>query len=145
MRIAVIPAGRYVPQGKGRNITYELEAFEDVKHFAKAEVAFLKIPVMSVKNYSKYVKQLSADLRRPPHGVITNIYLEPDAKSQFAVKFEVIDSVSSDLLPTVMQRHTAERASIDFPYSPPLDDDDRAVAPVRSNNKLRGKAGAKPK
>lgn len=138
MRLALIPAGIYKGKGSGRNQTFELEMIDDVAHFAKAEAAYLKVPVMSVKNYSKYVKQLAADMRRPPHGVVTNIYVEPDPKSQFAVKFEVLDTVDSDLLPTIMNRHKAERASLDFPYAPPLDDQEQT--PVRSNNKLRGKA-----
>jgi hypothetical protein len=144
MRLALIPAGVYKAKGTGRNAQHELELFDDVTHFAKAEVAFLKLPVMSVKNYAKYVKSLAADMGRPPHGVITNIYLEPDPKSQYKVCFEVIDKAPKDLLQTLLQRHAAENASINFPYSPPLDDDDRAErAPAKSNNKLRGKAPAK--
>ena len=139
MRLAMIPAGQYKPTGKGRNVTYELDLYDDPAHFAKAEVAYLKVPVMSVKNYSKYVKELSANLRRPPHGVITNIYLEPDAKSQFAVRFELVDTLDKDLLPTVMPRHKAEAASINFPYSPPLEEQE---AP-KANNKIKGKVGSK--
>lgn len=146
MRIAVIPAGEYVPQGKGRNVTYDLKLIEEAEHFARAEVAFLKIPVMSVKHYAKYVKQLNADMRRPPHGVITNIFIEPDPKSQFKFGFELIDTVDGEYMPTIMKRHAAEKGSIGFPYSPPQNDD----APTEgargaSANKLRGKGAAKPK
>jgi len=140
MRLAMIPAGAYKGKGAGRNQTFELELYDDPSHFAKAEVAFLKLPVMSVKNYSKYVKQLAADIGRPPHGVITNIYIEPDPKSQYKVMFELVDKVDKDLLQTMVQRHAAENASIDFPYSPPLDEED--AAPAKANNKLRGKAKA---
>lgn len=144
-RLAMIPAGAYKAKGSGRNVTYELETFDDPSHFAKAEAAFLKLPVMSVKNYTKYVKQLAADMRRPPHGVITNVYLEPDAKSQFKVMFEVLDVVDSDLLATIMNRHKAEQAGIDFPYSPPMERDEGTPTPQKSNNKLRGKATAAKK
>jgi len=141
MRLALIPAGQYKAKGSGRNAAHELELFDDPAHFAKAEAAFLKLPVMSVKNYAKYVKALAADIGRPPWGVITNIYLEPDPKSQYKVMFELIDKADKDLLQTLIQRHTAENASIDFPYSPPQDDDERQTASsARSNNKLRGKA-----
>lgn len=140
MRLALISAGAYKPQGKGRNPTFDLEMFDDPTHFQKTEVAFLKVPVMSVKNYAKYVKQLAADLNRPPHGVFTNIYVEPDPKSQYRVGFELIDTVPGELLPIIMPRHKAEYASIDFPYQPPLDDDTREErAPAKANNKLRGK------
>lgn len=145
MRIAMIPAGAYKGTGKGRNQTFELDMFDDPEHFRKAEVAYLKIPVMSVKNYSKYVKQLNADMSRPPWGVITNIYLEPDPKSQFKVMFELVDKLDSDILAAVMPRHKAEDASMDFPYQPPQGegDGDNERAPARSNNKLRGKTPAK--
>lgn len=139
MRLAMIPAGQYKPTGKGRNVTYELELYDDPTHFQKADVAFLKVPVMSVKNYSKYVKQLNADLRRPPHGVITNIYIEPDPKSQFKVMFELVDTLDTSLLPAVMPRHKTEDANIGFPYSPPLEPEE----PVKANNKIKGKAGSK--
>lgn len=142
MRLAVIPAGQYKSKGTGRNVTYDLELYDEEAHFAKADVAFLKLPVMSVKNYAKYVKQLAGDLRRPPHGVITNIYIEPDPKSQYKLMFELVDTVDNDLMPVVMKRHKAERDSLDFPYQPPLDDDGDK-APAKANNKLRGKAPVK--
>jgi hypothetical protein len=141
-RLAMIPAGIYKPKGTGRNVTFELELFDDASHFAKAEPAFMKLPVMSVKNYAKYVKQVAADMGRPPHGVVTNVWVEPDPKSQFTVKFEVIDRVEGDLLPTIMNRHKAEQSSIDFPYSPPQEREEGAE-PVKANNKLKGKAGAR--
>lgn len=140
MRLSMIPAGVYKQQGKGRNATYELELYDEDAHFAKAEEAFMKLPVMSVKNYSVYVKMLAADVRRPPHGVITNIYLEPDPKSQFRVMFELIEPVSSEYLNTIMQRHKAAQSAIDFPYSPPIDKDEQDTGrTTASSNKLRGK------
>lgn len=143
MRLAVIPAGQYKGKGTGRNQTFDLELFDDETHFSKAEVAFMKVPVMSVKNYSKFVKAIAADMRRPPHGVITNIYIEPDPKSQFKVMFELIDVVDGDLLPIIMKRHAAEKASIDFPYQPPQEDENAGRGTTKTNNKLRGKAPAK--
>lgn len=144
MRLALIPAGQYKGTGKGRNQTFEFEPYDDPEHFRRAEVAFLKIPVTSVNGYAKYVKQLAADLNRPPHGVVTLIYLEAHPKYQFQVKFELMDTVDKELLPIIMPRHKAELVSIGFPYQPPQDEDDsQDNAPARSNNKLRGKAAPK--
>lgn len=137
MRLSLIPAGQYKQTGSGRNKTVEYEPYEEEEHFARAEEAFLKLPVMSVKNYSKYVKQLADDLGRPPHGVITNIWLESDPKSQYKVMFELMDKVPDDLLPVIMNRHKAAKATIDFPYSPPIEDEEER-APAKSNNKLKG-------
>jgi len=141
MRLAMIPAGQYVAQGKGRSATYELETFDDPDHFADAEVVYLKLPVMSVKNYGAYVKQVAGELRRPPHGVLTNIYLEPDPKSQFKVMFEVIDKVDAKLLPVIMPRHKITQDSIDFAYSPPMAADE--AKPQPSASKLTKKPAAK--
>lgn len=142
MRLALIPAGQYT-QGKGRNAAIDYTQYDEPEHFRKADVAFLKVPVTSVALYAKYVKQLAADLGRPPHGVITNIYVEPHPKFQFQVKFELIDKLDTELLPVVMPRHSAELASIDFPYQPPAEDDDKPAGATTVNNKLRGQKGAK--
>lgn len=143
MRLAMIPAGQFKTKGSGRNMTLEQEIFDEEEHFSKAEVSFLKLPVMSVKHYSKYVKALAADVRRPPAGVITLVYVEPDPKAQFVVKFELVELLDSSLLPIVMKRATAEEASIDFPYQPPQEEEQGTTA--RSSNKLKGKAATAKK
>lgn len=120
MRLAMIPAGAYKPKGTGRNAGLELELFDDPDHYAKAEVAYMKLPVMSVRNFSTFVKQLAGEVRRPPHGVITNVAIEPDPKSQFRVVFELVDTLGNDLLNVTMPRHKKEMDAIAFPYSPPL-------------------------
>lgn len=136
-RLAMIPAGVYKAQGKGRNTTFELDLYDDPEHFAKAEVAFMKLSVMNVRHYSTFVKQLAADMRRPPHGVIALVFIEPDPKSQFKVSFELIDTVPDEFMPILMKRHAAEQASIDFPYQPPQVAEE--PKPGKSANKLRGK------
>ena len=82
------------------------------------------------------VRGLAAELGRPPHGVFSNVVIEPDPKSQFRVVFEVLGNVPNELMATVMRRHSAEQDTIDFPYSPPMVKDEPAPAkPV--NAKLR--------
>lgn len=140
-RLGMIPAGVYKASGKGRDVKFELELYDDPGHFQRAEVAYMNLPVMSVRNYGQFVKQVAADLGRPPHGVLAEVWLEPDAKSQFKVMFEVIDVVPNDIIPIVMERHRKEQATIDFPYQPPLDEE--AAQPTKTNNKLARKAPAK--
>lgn len=120
-RLAVIPAGFYKKRKGSRD--FDLEIFEDPEHYQEADMAFLKLPVTSVKEWSKYVSQLSANLRKPPYAVITRIYLEPDPKSQFKVKFELIEELPEDLAPTIMQRHEEAQENIITPYSPPDPED----------------------
>lgn len=128
-RLALIPAGSYVSLGKGKG--YELELFEDDEVLAKADLAFLKLPVMSAKNYSRFVHSIKDEFRRPPHGVVARIWLEPDAKSQFKIEFEVIDTVPNDLLPVVMRRHEEAKKSIAFPYTPLTEDEEEQPATKR--------------
>lgn len=139
-RLAMIPAGTFSEKGSGRSKSIEFDGLiDDEDHYAKAEEAFIKLPVMSVKNYAAYVKQIAADLKRPPHGVFTEVWLEPDARSQFKVMFEVVDKVPNELLKVIMERHSKSQAAIDFPYNPPANDEAAQPEKAASANKLRGK------
>ena len=120
-RLALVPAGYY--QAKHRSRDFDLHLFDDPKHFQQAEVAFIKLPVLSVKNWSKYVTQLDAQLHRPPHGVITRIYLEPDPKSQYKVNFELIEEVPDSLFNVIMARHEEATKAVIQGYQPPQEDD----------------------
>lgn len=138
-RLALIMAGTFSEKGSGRNREVAFDGLiDDADHYEKAEIAFLKLPVMSVKNMAAYVKDLNATIKRPPHGVFTEIWLEPDARSQFVVKFEVIDKVPNELLQVIMARHAKEQEAIGFPYNPPAEEE-AATAAKPSTNKLRGK------
>lgn len=103
-----------------------------------AEVAFLKLPVTSVKAWASYVNQLSAG-GLPPCAVITEIMVTPDAKTQFKVSFSCADRIEDDLLPEVFAKSDAAETEIAFPYQEasevPFD-----VQPARS----RQARGAKP-
>ena len=116
-RMAILPAGYYTPKKGSRD--FDLHMFDEADHYKTADIAFLKLPVTSVKDYARYVTQLSASHRRPPLGVITRVYLEPDAKTQFRVKFEMLELLPDDLFATIMERHEEAKASIVFGYSPP--------------------------
>jgi hypothetical protein len=128
-RFALLPAGYYVPKRGSRD--FELNVFDDLDHFKNADIAFLKIPVTSVKDWARYVTQLSASHRRPPAGVITRVYIEPDQKSQFRVKFEMLDLVPSDLIPTIMERYEEAQNTIVFGYPPPSPEAKASASGVR--------------
>lgn len=139
VRLAMIPAGSYKPKG-GRNAGFDLELFDDPDHFKSAEEAFMNLPVTSVAEYTTFVRGLAAELRRPPHGVIANVYLEAHLKHQFHVKFEVLEELPKELMPIIMPRHKKSQEGVAFPYSPPAEDD----APAKpANNKLAKKAPVK--
>lgn len=109
-RLAMIPAGT-LENGK-------FKPFTDEEHFESASIAFMKLPVTSVKGYAAYVKQVAGALKRPPHAIFTKVKVVPDPKSQFKVTFEPLSQVPDDLLGAVMQRHEEAKSVIDFPYTP---------------------------
>jgi hypothetical protein len=65
----------------------------DLETIDKAEVAIAKLPVTSVKNWSTYASQIANVLKLPPLAVITEISVEPDAKTQFQVNFQLVDKI----------------------------------------------------
>ncbi len=120
-RLAVVHAG-FLSKRKGSR-DFDVELFNDPQHFAEADIHMLKLPVMSVKEWGKYVGALSANLHKPPYAVVTRIYSVPDAKSQFRIKFELVEPLADTLAPVIMERHAQAKAGIITAYSPPKEDD----------------------
>lgn len=119
-RIAMLPAGYYVPKRGSRDFDLHLfDGAEAEAHYQSADIAFLKLNVMSVKDWARYVTNLSSAHNRPPFGVISRVYLEPDPKSQFRVKFEVLELLPDELFETIYARHEEAKSSIIFGYPPP--------------------------
>jgi len=58
-----------------------------------AEVAALRPPVTSLKNYATYAQTIAATYRRPPLSMITKISVVPDAKTQFKVLFSMVNPI----------------------------------------------------
>lgn len=71
---------------------------------ATAELAVMSIPVTSARNWANYVNTIAAEHQRPPWGLLTEIRTEPDAKTQFQVKFETKGLVTDDYLPQIFKR-----------------------------------------
>lgn len=68
----------------------------DLDDIPNAEPRMLKVPVMSVKGWNGYVKQVNEMFTRPPIGVLTEISLVPDAKSQFRMQFKLVEELSDE-------------------------------------------------
>lgn len=138
-RLAIIPAGYYEPKPRSRDL--DLHLIEDVDHFEEVEIGFLKLPVMSVKEWARYVSQLGAQHRIPPLGAVTRIYVEPDPQSQFRVKFEFLDFVNQDLLDTILRRHDEASERIVWPYNAPSQADIDAANGNGSKRSARRRVG----
>lgn len=109
-RLALIPAGSFDNSGR-------LSLIEEVEHYQGAEIAFLRLPVTSVKGYAAYVTQLAATLKRPPFGVVTRVKVMPDQGTQFKVVFTALQAVPDKVMGAVMERHKEAMGVIEFPYA----------------------------
>lgn len=121
-RLALIPAG-FFKNGK-------LELYEDPEHWKSVGIGYLKIPPTSIRAYGGYVKTSAATLRRPPHGLITKIKVQPDPKAQFLVLFEALENVPDEVMGIVMDRRTEAKANIMFPY-PEVEEQEKSKAKSR--------------
>lgn len=148
-RLAMIPAGTFNQDGK-------FVLTKDPEHYESAAVAFMKLPVTSVKGYAAFVKQVAGALKRPPHAIVTKVSIRPDPTTQFKVVFEPIVQAPDEILGVLMKRHEEAKSLIDFPYQ--LDSGEDGEKPARKPAKSkanpareaakaalasRGKAGAK--
>jgi hypothetical protein len=79
------------------------------------EVAFMKVPVMSVANLSGYAQQLAQTLKRPPFAVVTRIGTVPDPKSRFRITFEVVEQIDGEAIGAIMEKR--KNVKIDFPFA----------------------------
>lgn len=92
---------------------------------AKAEAAYAKLPVTSVKGYGAYALKLKATHDLPPFAFVTQIGTVPDPKSQFKVTFEDVAKLDHDdeLMEVLVQRHEEQAELIEFPYQPPSEEE----------------------
>lgn len=93
------------------------DALKSSQGVSEADVLYLKLPVLSVQNWSKYVNAVAAEYKRPPFAMVTQISTEPDAKAQFKVTFKPGYKISDpEILNALVARNLRELDAIDFPY-----------------------------
>lgn len=120
-RLAVISAGSF-----DKNGAFDMASEAQL---LAAPIAFIRVPVTSVKGYAAFVKQVAGVLHRPPHGVFARIKLMQDPNTQFKMMFEVLDSVPNTHMAAAMQRHGEAKEVIEQPYSL-----EQAEAPARGKS-----------
>lgn len=103
-RLAVIPYD-------AKNTTVEM--------ITQAEVALMKIPVTSVRNWSNYVNKVGAAHRRPPWAVITKVKVVPDQKTQFKVIFDCPGTLPDDVLSALDAKRQSVIPVLMTPYDKP--------------------------
>lgn len=132
-------------RGKGcKNIRRLALITEDgLEDIEGAEIAFLKVPVTSVRNWSGHVQALAAQLKRPPFAVITEISVVPDPKTQFAVKFRVAEQIEdAEVLKALIDRRAAVADQIAFPYAKNAERPAPAAVSTRGPAKFAPRAAA---
>lgn len=111
----------------------------------EAELRSLGVPVMSVKNWAKYVKDvLGEEVGRPYFGVVTTVSVKPDPKSQFKIHFAFKELINFDqkLWDAMKAKHNDALKAVVAPY-PKQADLDAANAAAQNNAPARGKGGSK--
>ena len=61
-----------------------------------AELAVIRIPPTSVKNWSTYANKIATTVGVPPWAVVTKIIVKPHPKKQFEVTFEHVADIKND-------------------------------------------------
>lgn len=126
-RLALLPAGIYQPNGRGQ---FELGLFDDPAHFSGSDIIYLKLPVTSGAIFERYRKMLRVQHARPPFGVVTRIFLQPDPKNQFSVNFELIELLPVELTPAILNRNAEITAEPFKGYeAPDMEAQQQAAAP----------------
>lgn len=106
---------------------------------AEADVAMLRIPVTSVKAWAGYVRSLADQLKRPPLGVVTEISITPDPKTQFKLHFKLIGTIDDgDTIGELIEKRDSVEQMLFAPYV--MAEAEAAPAPTRG--RARGAAPA---
>jgi len=112
------------------------DGLEDV---GAAELAVIKIPVTSVREWANYVSQIASTLKRPPFAVVTEVSIVPDPKTQFKLKFKLIGQITDgDTIQEIMDRRELVLNELARPYqATPTPEPAAPVAGGKAGNKRK--------
>lgn len=106
-----------------------IPAVSSAAEVKECEVAYLKVPVMSVKNFSSMAQQVAQTLKRPPFGVVTEVHITSD--NQVTALFKVVEAIEDgDMLSAIMEKR--KEVILDSPYP-----EASAPAPKPTRNRFR--------
>lgn len=93
------------------------DSLKDAASLADAPVAMLGLPPTSLASWATYVKALEAGTGKPPYGVVTEIAVVPDPKTQFKVTFTLVAEIKDKkVLGALFTKHQDVKSSIEFPF-----------------------------
>lgn len=99
----------------------------EIDNLDGADVLYARLPVTSVANWAKYVTQIGNVVKRPAFGVITELSVIPDIKSQFKVCFQFKALLPDNVLEHVVPVHERIKKEILFGY--PKNDQEQFETP----------------
>lgn len=115
------------------------DGMEDI---ANATVSFLKVPVTSVANWAGYVNSLNTSLKLPPVAVITEMSIVPDPKTQFKLKFRLVEQIEdNDVIGALLDKMETVEKDLTHPYTP---NSERTEQAPPASKAARGGRGAPP-
>jgi hypothetical protein len=100
----------------------------------KANVVMCKIPVTSIKNFSRFVNQCTGVMQAPPFQLITELSVAPHPANLFEVKWKVIEKIESQ---DVLEALYAKRQSIERQMFQPYPANEEAAAPAPRGGKAK--------
>jgi hypothetical protein len=118
------------------------DALESPEAMKNAEARMFKIPVMSVSNWVNFVHECDEEFKRTYWGVVVEIGVVPDPKSQWKITFTFQELISfdQDLYDATKKRVASAAKDILAPYpkldeAPPPPARGGRGAPVKSSGK----------
>jgi hypothetical protein len=108
-----------------------IPAYEDEEEIATAEMATLRVPVMSVKNWSGYASERATVDGLPYFVFNTEISVVPDPRSQFQVHFNKVGVLPNEnVVAAVMARRAQADQLLLTPYEPAKEEDEEEQKPA---------------
>lgn len=93
------------------------DSLKSPEEILEAAVAFCKLPVTSVKNWSTFANQCATVLKMPPLAVVAEVSVVSDPKSQFQVLFKASRIIDDDTtLAALVQKQEIVAKNIAVPY-----------------------------
>lgn len=114
---------------------------DDLEDIANAESAIFRLPVTSVKNWSRYVRQVADQFSRPPLGVLTELSVVPNAKTQYEVQFRLLGTIDDGETIGQLMELSESLESVLFAGYPKAEESAPAPAPRK---KVGGKGKKSP-
>ena len=104
--------------GKGCKQTRRLaliaaDTLDDAEH---APIALIRVPVTSGKTWATYVKSITETLKRPTLGVVTELAVVPDDKTQFKFVFTFVEKLGA-VVGALFARTDEARSMLLTPFS----------------------------